>query len=288
MPEDNIMNSRLRLVVPLSLLVILSLSCSLVTNLFSPQPDSGTVPGTAAPPAQPTLAVGAVEPATPTEAVRRKVLPPTPTPFVVTGQDDVRSILDLSQPTYVDYFDDPTLWFDYDTPGRAGYKVDNAHLVGIDYDPEEIYTWWSYTDKRADDVYAEVSATNGDCIGKDSVGFVIHSDLETGAGGYSLEVSCDGNFRFRLMRQGKSPVEMIKWTASSVINTGKDATNRLGIWDSRARLVLFVNGQQVAKINDPNATYTWGNFALYVRASQTYNLTATFDDFAFWKVPYLE
>ncbi len=34
--------------------------------------------------------------------------------------------------------------------------------------------------------------------------------------------------------------------------------------------------------------YSWGNIALYVRASQTYNLTATFDDFAFWKVPYLE
>lgn len=281
------MNARLRVAIPLSLLAILSLSCSLFTNLFAPQPEGGTVAGTAGP-VQPTLANGAVELATPTEGVRRKVLPSTPTPFAVTGQDDVRSILDLGQPTYVDYFDDPTLWFDYDTPGRAGYKVENGQLVGVDYEPEEIYTWWSYTDKRADDVYAEISATNGDCIGKDSVGFVIHSDLETGAGGYSLEVSCDGSYRFRLMRQAKSPIEMIKWTPAAAIKTGKDATNRLGIWDSRARLVLFVNGQQVAKINDPNVTYAWGNFAMYVRASQTYNLTATFDDFAFWQVPYLE
>jgi hypothetical protein len=31
-----------------------------------------------------------------------------------------------------------------------------------------------------------------------------------------------------------------------------------------------------------------GYFAVYVRASQTYDLTATFDDFAFWHIPYQE
>ncbi len=282
-----------RLMVMTSLLVTLTLSCTLVSNLLTPGTESGA--GAVTPPAiagpLPAESPGAAAPGetTPTaEGVRRKALAPTPTAFQATGKDDVRSILDLSQPNYVDYFDDPNLWFDYDTPGRAGYKVEDGHLLGIDYEPEELYTWWSYTDRRADDVYAEVSATNGDCVGKDSVGFVIHSNPETGAGGYSLEVACDGSYRFRLMKQGGSPKDLIRWTPSPALKTGKGATNRLGIWDSRSRFHLFINGEEVGKINDPTLSWAWGNFALYVRASQTYDLTATFDDFAFWKVPYLQ
>jgi len=30
-----------------------------------------------------------------------------------------------------------------------------------------------------------------------------------------------------------------------------------------------------------------GYFAVYVRASLTFDLTATFDDFAFWHIPYI-
>ncbi len=265
----------------ISSLVILTLSCAFATSLIGGKSESGVAPGTAPPPTETT------EPeAQPTE-VRRRELPPTPTPFHVLSEDDVRSVLDLSRPDYVDYFDTPGTWFDYDTEGRAAYRFEDGHLLGVDYEPEEIYSWWSYADRQSGNVYAEISATNGDCIGRDAVGFVIRVDAEEAFGGYALEVSCDGEWRFIRHRKGGQPEVMIDWTASPEIKTGKGATNRLGIWGYQRRFVLFINGQQVGEAIDHNYSYSFGTFAVYVKALQTYDLTATFDDFAFWHIPFL-
>jgi hypothetical protein len=38
---------------------------------------------------------------------------------------------------------------------------------------------------------------------------------------------------------------------------------------------------------DTDYRHSYGTFAAYVRASQTFDLTATFDDFAYWNIDYL-
>jgi hypothetical protein len=278
------MNTRHKPAFALVMMLAATLACSRLGGELSATPGQTSAPG---------AAVSGTSGPAPSEAPlasptgpRRLELPPTPTPFSVTAGDP-RAMLDLSHPTYVDYFDEPRMWFDYDTAGRAAYRVEDGHLIGIDYEPEERYSWWSYTDKQSDNVYAEISATNGDCINKDSVGFVIHSDPVTASGGYALEVSCDGNWRLRLHRTGASPKDLVPWTPSEVIHQGNGATNRLGFWDHRRRFALFINGQQVGESSDPLNSYPFGTFAVYVRASQTYNLTATFDDLAFWQLPYV-
>jgi hypothetical protein len=270
----------------LSVLVALTLACTTITRLFrtGEEPSTGAFP-TAAPPGETAPAEEPAE-AEPTEA-RRLELRPTPTPVGPVSEDDVRSFLDLSQPDYYDYFDDPATWFDYDTQGRAAYRFEDGQLVGIDYEPEELYTWWSYTDRQSGNLYTEISITNGDCVGKDSVGIAVRVDPDQAAGGYALEIACDGHWRFRRHRIGKQPIDMTEWTSAAVINTGAGATNRLGIWAYRTRFVLFVNGQQVGEVFDPNYSYSYGSFAVFVRASQTFDLTATFDDFALWHIPYL-
>lgn len=237
-----------------------------------------TPPGVPADAGGPTLEV--------TE-VRRLELAPTPTAFQVTSEDDVRSILDLAHPDGVDYFDTQGTWFDFDTTGVAAYRMEEGHLLGIDYQPEELYTYWSYTDRSSGNTYAEVSITNGDCINKDSAGLVIRVDSDTASEGYALDVACDGNWRFRRHRQGQEPIELVEWEAAPGIQTGKDATNRLGIWGYAGRFVLFINGAQVGEVVDQNNSYTYGQFAVYVRASQTFDLTAAFDDFAFWHIPFI-
>jgi hypothetical protein len=270
----------------IALLLAGSLACSTVANVFNTGAESGTAPG--AEQVEQTGDVPTLEPGVePTAAeVQRLELHPTPTPFHITDKDDPRAILDLSDPDYNDYFDVPELWWDFDTPGAAAYGVTDGRLWGLDYEPEELYSWWSYTDKQSDLVYAEVSATNGDCVGKDAVGFVIHSDPQKAAGGYALEVSCDGAWRYLKHRIGQAPYEIIEWTASDVIHTGKDATNRLGIWDHFGTLYFFVNGVMVGESYDSPQQFPGGTFALYVKASQTYNLKAWFDDLAFWELPY--
>ncbi len=274
------------LTAAIALLMAGSLACTTATQLLGAQPEGGVAPGEAeAPGVVPTMDTGAgVEP---TEApVQRLELHATPTPFHVTSEDDPRSILDLAEPDYVDFFDEAVKWFDYDTPGRAAYGVTDGMLWGLDYEPEKLYSWWSYTDKLSDLVYAEVSATNGDCVGKDAVGFVIHSDPEKAAGGYALEVSCDGAWRVLKHRIGEGPKELVEWTVSDVIQTGKDAVNRLGIWYHFGTMYIFVNGVMVGEAYNSHADFPGGTFALYVKAAQTYNLKAWFDDLAFWELPF--
>jgi hypothetical protein len=274
------------LMLTIALLLAGSLACSTVARILPSESggEIGTAPGAGEVEGDvPTLEPG-VEPTA--AEVQRLELHPTATPFHVTEEDDPRTILDLGDPTYNDYFDDPDKWWDYDTPGAAAYGVNDGRLWGLDYEPEELYSWWSYTDKQSDLVYAEVSATNGDCAGRDAVGFVIHSDPQKAAGGYALEVSCDGAWRYLKHKIGQQPEEIIEWTPSDVIRTGKDAMNRLGIWDHFGTLYFFINGEMVGESYDSPQQFPGGTFALYVKASQTYNLKAWFDDLAFWELPF--
>jgi hypothetical protein len=274
------MMPRNRYVAVLAALAAAALACQSATNFFSRPESPGPSSGLATEPA------GADVSAEVSPTPRRLELAPTPTAFSVDA-DDPRSQLDLAHPDHADYFDNPDAWFDYDTAGRAAYVVENGQLLAKDYEPEEIYIWWSNTDRASGNLYTEVTATNGDCIGKDSVGLAMRIDREAGAGGYALEVSCDGAWRFRLLQVGEDQVELVDWTPSTAIEQGPGATNRIGIWGYEARFILFVNSAEVGRFWDTHYTYTYGTFAAYVRASQTYDLTATFDDFAYWNIDFL-
>lgn len=278
-----------RIVAILSItLLATSLACTTVTRAIgigaAPTPAEAAVTAPQTDATTPALAPGQPQV---TNTPRQLALEPTPTSFQVTSTEDVRSSLDLSKPDYVDYFDHPGTWFDYDTAGRAAYTFDNGHLLGTDYEPENLYTWWSYADHQSGNVYTEISATNGDCVGKDAVGFVIRVDQKSAAGGYGIEISCDGSWRFLKHRQGKQAQVMADWAPSDAINTGAGANNRLGIWAYQNHFVLFINNQQVGELYDRNSGYTFGTFAVYVRANQTYDLTAQFDDFAYWNIPFI-
>ena len=225
--------------------------------------------------------------ASPTSGARRLVLEPTPTPFAVSNPDDPRAILDLAKPDYVDYFNNADNWYDYDTPNIAAYRVENGHLVGTDYDPLNKGVYWSYTSMQSGRVYAEISATNGDCAGRDAVGFVIRIDPEKTPSGYAYEISCDGAWRLLRYREAGPTATQIDWTASDTINQGLGAVNRLGIWGYDGKFYLFINGFQVGEHWDAGMPYSFGYFAAYVRSAVTYDLTATFDDFAFWNIPFI-
>ena len=208
---------------------------------------------------------------------------PTPTPLPTLAVDP-RLRLNLDKPDIVDSFDSDTSWSAVASGDEFAYQVANGVLRGIDYEPEERFTWWAMSWRQSGNLYAEVTATNGDCIGKDSVGIAIRVDPQTGRGGYSFEVSCDGSWRLRRHHNDGSPRVLVDWSSSSAISTGLGAVNRIGILAFRDRLVLFVNNQQVGTVIDPQYTYSFGAFALYVRASLTYSLQAEFDDFAAWHI----
>lgn len=269
----------------LALLASAALACTLQEFLTTEAPPGaeGTAPPAGATGLAPSTQ-GEWQPVGPqgTEAPRRLDLPPTPTPIPITDPNDPRAALDLTRPDHFDYFDNPDYWFDYDNE-QVTYRVEDGHLLGIDHQPGSPTIYWSFNSMQAGNVYAEVTATNGDCIERDAVGFTVRLDPEATFAGYGLEVSCDGAWRFRLFR-GTRAEPLVDWTPSEAIHTGPSASNRLGIWANERIFVIFINGTQVGDATDDNWTHKMGYFTLYVLASRTYDLSATFDDFAFWHI----
>lgn len=221
-----------------------------------------------------------------TPTPRRLALVPTPTAFHVASEDDPRAILDGS-PDGFDYFDEPT-WFEYNTEGTAAYSIGDGQLNGIDNSPEDTYIYWSFNNAESGNVYSEITATNGDCIEKDAVGFVIRVQADKSPSGYALEVACDGTWRLRRYRGAKATEELVDWTSSDAINAGPFASNRLGIWGYQGQFALFINDAMVGEHVDADYPYTYGFFAVYVHGYRTYDLTATFDNFALWHLPFME
>ncbi len=189
--------------------------------------------------------------------------------------------MDRSQPNYEERFDPGSNWGTFDQ-GGAAYQINQGVLLGTDYQPEERYTWWAIDTRQSGNLYAEVTTQNGDCMGRDSIGMSIRVDPESGRGGYSFEVSCDGAWRVRRHHLDGSPRDLVDWSPSQTINIGPGAINRLGMLGFGGRFVLFVNDSQVGTVTDEGYAYSFGTFALFVRASLTFDLQASFDDFEVW------
>lgn len=275
-PKQSNRNQMLTIAVIVILVIVVAYLA--ISNL------GGDGPAVRAGEAEPTNAPSADETEEESE-VQRLELPPTPTPFHVTSEDDVRNGLDLSSPDYVDYFTSSDTWFDYDNE-KATYLIEDGQLNAVDHVPSDPVVYWTYNSTQAGNVYAEVTAINGDCIGKDHVGLVIRVQSDLTPSGYALDVACDGTWRFRRYRGSRPSEEIIDWTSADVIETGNEAENRIAIWAYQGRFQFFINGEYVGAYVDADVPYSSGSFALYVRSIQTYDLPAYFKDFAFWHIPY--
>jgi len=274
------MQPHVRPFLALTILLAFTLACSTASALLG---GGGQAPSQETAGADATTDIGAPEP---TQAVQRLERAATPTPFEVDSSEDPRSILDLSQPDHYDFFDDPSTWFRYTDPQYAAYSVSDGQMTGVDHVAGDRPIYWSYTSFPSGNTYAEVSASLGECFGRDALGFVIRVQADETPSGYALEVSCDGAWRFRRLRPAETPFEMVDWTPNERIQVGPNGTNRLGIWGYRGQFVLFINGEQVGAALDDSYTYSLGFFAVYVQSQEAYPLTATFDDFAYWNIPY--
>jgi len=247
---------------------------------------------TEAPLAAPTEGAAPAPESSPTSGVQRLAIDPTPTPFSVSS-DDPRTILNLANPDYTDFFNNPKTWYTYtaeDSNGKAEYRIEDGKLIGSDFDAEDTSLYWSYTSAQSGRVYVEISATNGDCAAHDAVGLVLRVQANVTPSGYGMEVSCDGAYRLiRFREAGRPTATLIDWSPSGAIQQGLGATNRLGIWGYDGNFYLFINNTQVAHFYDSGMPegYSYGFFAAYVRSEVTWPLAASFDDFAFWHIPFI-
>jgi hypothetical protein len=232
-------------------------------------PPSATLPATEAPSATPS----------PTQT-----LPPTagpsPTPTAPPlAPDDPRQGLNLAAPDVIDDFSHHIGWFEFDDPNATVITWSPGKLTVTD--PRvDAYTWWSTSGVTAGNAYTEVSARVGPCSGLDSYGLAARIGGENYDRGYTIELSCNGEFRMRKFISGAAPVVLVDWTPNAAIKTGPDAQNRLGFLLKGSTLVGFDNGQQLGQAED--ADFIFGNFGLFAVAADTPGLTVDFSHFSLW------
>jgi hypothetical protein len=222
-------------------------------------PEPSATPTTAANSGTPTVAATATP-------------PPTPT---ASGSDPRAS---LGNPTRTDKFDNNQYWFPF-TDSHTKIVIENGVLsmTGISADG---WHGWTLTTPKVTNFYLEVSAKTGTCDGHDSYGPMLRSPDATH--GYLFAVSCNGQYRF-VKVSGNDFTDLIKWTANSVIKSGSDQTNRLGVMAKGDKFTLYVNGVQVGEVSDSdNAS---GVFGLFVSSFNTPNFTVQVSEVDYWNQP---
>ncbi|MFP3854887.1 MAG: hypothetical protein ACLFWD_11405 [Anaerolineales bacterium] len=238
-------------------------------------PPSRTPPPTATPQPSATAIPPSQEPptATPTEGPTPTASPP-PLP-----EGDPRQGLNLAAPHLTDDFQVRYGWYEFNDASAATIRWERGRMTVTDNRADE-FLWWSTSGETASDLYAEVTASIQDCQGKDLYGLAVRIGGSGYDRGYTLEVSCDGHYRMRKIISGAAPEVMLNWTVSDAIETGGQASNRLGFFAEGDQLIGFVNGQQLEDVRDPD--FIFGNFGLFSEAVDSDSVTAIFEEFALW------
>jgi hypothetical protein len=184
--------------------------------------------------------------------------------------------LDISSPDYRDDFSLDHLWGEFITEVSTNL-IRDEQLEAIDH-LNDSAVWWSATLPTGGDVYTQVSAQFADCSGKDAlgIGIRISADLRDG---YTLEISCDGHYRFRRFYLG-TVKELQDWTFSEAIQQGSNAENRVGFVAKSSTLSGFANGEFLGSVED--FSFASGTFSLFANAANTPDLRVIFDDFWLW------
>jgi hypothetical protein len=134
-------------------------------------------------------------------------------------------------------------------------------------------------------VYVEMTASSPSCSGKDNFGIIFRVPVMKEADrGYLFSVSCNGSYNL-WMWDGKDgdkgkATTLIGWKTSAAIQTGSNASNRVGVMTYEDRIILYINGVKVDEYRDK--TYVAGNFGAFVNPDATENYTIVIDEMSYW------
>jgi hypothetical protein len=134
-------------------------------------------------------------------------------------------------------------------------------------------------------LYVEMTAYSPSCSGKDNFGIIFRVPVRSEPDqGYLFSVSCDGRYNLwkwdgKDTAKGKATT-LIWWKASAAIQTGSNATNRIGVMTYEDRLILYVNGVKVDEYKDKS--FASGHFGVFVNPDATENYTVVIDEMSYW------
>lgn len=223
---------------------------------------------------QPDTASATLPPSTETPTVTPTA---SQTPTLTLKPDDPR--IELGAPDWQASFEDDSDWFTFDEAG-ASIQVEDNQLVLVAKNTQD-YESWGLSWPKLTDFYLEYTVTTGEpCGGKDRYGIIARAPDPNA--GYLVGLSCDGAWRLRAWDSEEFDL-LVDWTPSSYINTGPEATNRLGLMADGDQLSVYINGHLVAEEEDD--TYEEGRFGAFIAADQTAGFEARVSEAIYWALP---
>lgn len=209
------------------------------------------------------------EPPTPTPEPPTPVPSPT-APAVVSAEPDWRDTLDS---------------------GKAFYQFENENSRVTLQDGRLVLSglttngWhgWSLTfSQQPRNFDLEAILIPQACSGSDLYGVVFRAPNANS--GYFFGVTCDGRYNLhrRDFDDGTDAI-LIQLAASTAIQGGSNATNRLGVKANGDRIGLYANGTLLQEVTD--SSYREGYFGAFVAAYETPGFTVWLDEIALWYLP---
>jgi hypothetical protein len=134
---------------------------------------------------------------------------------------------------------------------------------------------WSLGNRRIGNFYLEALFKVGACSGNDKYGLVFRAP-DTSQG-YFYGISCEGKFS---LTRWDSMSLLVEWKPALPLKSGPNQTNRVGVMAKGTELTLYINGEQVDKIN--NDRYVEGLFGFYIATFNTVPFNVLVDEVAYW------
>ena len=197
--------------------------------------------------------------------------------LVQRSEPDVDAdITSLGSPTWTDSMDSAGRWYLLKTD-NVTFTLDNGSLV-MEVQEGGGYDEWGVAAGAVTDFYLEITARMGDhCSGIDRYGLIFRAPDPSK--GYIFEFSCDG--RFRLYQwDGEEYTGIQGWKSSSLILSGPNKENRLGVMTNGSDVKLFANGKLLGEYTIDS--YPEGRFGLVVGSTNTDNFKVMVDSASYW------
>jgi len=186
----------------------------------------------------------------------------------------------LGNPDFTDNFNNDNNWSPYDSEGSKAEIKDGRFVFTkktIQYGSHWTVSW-----AKLSDYYLQVTGQfPAACSGLDRLGIIFRSPDPNR--GFLYTISCDGRYRLAVW-DGAETRMLVDWTSSSLINSGANASNRLGILVEGKKTTLYINGQLLTSVSDDQYVGSY-RFGLVVGAAEHEPFVVFFDDLSYWENP---
>jgi hypothetical protein len=185
--------------------------------------------------------------------------------------------LDLGPADWTDNFDSGANWFGLNTD-EVSFVFDDG-MLRMRAKVADAGDFWGLSNRPdLENFFIQAVFETGDaCSGLDRYGLLVRSP-EPNAG-YVFNVSCNGQFRIYEW-DGENYNQLHGWTASTAIETGPNAENKVGVWADGNDIKLYINDILVAELDVD--IYDEGQFGLLVGSVNTAPFDVYVDTISYW------